>query len=581
MELRDYQKQGVKFLQERKYALLADDVGLGKSAQCLHAIYRYGVHGVLIICPATVKECWKNQIKLWMDEKDEWLTEIVQNSGHKFDVCSRFTIVNYELINRKDRVLFKKLMNMRFSTIICDEAHKLKNVATKRTRRILDPRGLISRTDKLWFVTGTPIKNRPIDLYSLISSTVPELIKPYDTYLKFAYQYCAAFEGKYCLDVSGASNEQELADRIAPFMLRREQHEVLKELPEALVDTIELECTPEAKKIIQEEEERTVELAGERDIELFTLGETARIRQALAKYKIKESLPFITDLMEETNKIVIFYHHTSVLKALLKSLSKMNPVYINGTIPAAKRLGIVEQFNTDPRCRVFIGQMQACGEGLDGLQHSSHTCVFVEPSWSPTDITQCIGRLKRFGQTYMVSVYILVIKATLEATMMGTAKWKQKVMNKIITKTDKEKQMYLEERIEKLEEATLGLAASIKTLVKALTSGGQAEPDAEAEAAPKKTAAKNTAKKTEGRKTNAPAAKRVEPIEEDVEVTLDMARALAGDICVKYPKGVGKKRCIAIVAANGGTKLDTLEGEGLQKCHDQFVEILEGDDSDV
>lgn len=568
MELRDYQKEGVQFLKERKYALLADDVGLGKTAQCLMA---HDKGPVLIICPASVKGGWAKQIKMWRG--DEPKIQIINSSLEAISKSAVYYIVNYDLINRGDRKVFKALARVNYALIICDEAHKLKNTRAKRTRRILDPRGLISRTNKLWFVTGTPIKNRPIDLYSLISSTMPGLIAPYDTYLKFAYQYCAAFEGKYCLDVSGASNEQELADRIAPFMLRREQHEVLKELPEAMIDTIELECSPEAKRIIKEEEERTVELAGERDIEMFTLGETARIRQALAKYKIKESLPFIKDLLEETSKIVIFYHHTSVLKELLKSLSEMNPVYINGTIPAAKRLGIVEQFNTDPRCRVFIGQMQACGEGLDGLQHGSHTCVFVEPSWSPTDITQCIGRLKRFGQTFMVSVYILVIKSTLEATMMGTAKWKQKVMNRIITKTNKEKQMYIEERIEALEKATLDLAASVKTLVQAITGSNEAAPAPAKEEPKKTTAKKSTAKKT--------TAKKAEPVEDVVEI--DAVRALARDICVKFPKGVGKERCVTIIAALGGTKLDTLEGADLQACHDQFVEVLneEEEDSDV
>lgn len=573
MQLRDYQKAGVEFLRERDYALLADDVGIGKTAQALCASDDFPA---LIICPASVKHNWQNQIGLWKCGNGHHriiASHIINGSQGDIPKNCHYYIVNYDLISRKESVVFKKLMAIKFKLIVCDEAHKLKNTRARRTRRILDQRGLISRTVKMWFLTGTPIKNRPIDLYSLLSSTRPDLIKPYNSYLRFAYRFCGAYEDKYGLNVNGASHERDLANRIRPFMLRREQEEVLSELPAAMLDTVELDCTEEVKQLIHEEELKTVEMAGDRDPELFTLGETARIRQVLAKYKIKECLPFIKDLLEETPKIVLFYHHKSVRDALLKSLSKEGPVYIDGSVPAPKRHGIVEKFNTDPACRVFLGQIQACGEGLDGLQHNCHTAVFIEPSWSPTDITQCIGRLKRLGQQYMVNAYILVIKSTLEAKMMGTAHWKESVMNKIIQKTG-EKTMSLEQEVATLNKQ---LGALINLFTKALDQANDPAPAA-SPSSPGKAGTKGKGGKGKGGKGKGAAAPAPdpEPQPEDPadDVSLDQVRALASDICKKFPNGVGKERCKTIIQALGGTKLDTLKGAALGKCYEQFQAVL-------
>lgn len=342
-------------------------------------------------------------------------------------------------------------------------------------------------------------------------------------------------------------------------MLRRTQDQVLKELPRAMIDVVHLSCTDEARRVIKEEEEKTVEIAGDRDPELFALGETARIRQALAKYKIKESIPFLKDLLEETNKIVVFFHHKSVLKELLSTLKSFNPVYISGEVLAQNRNRLVRYFNETPNCRVFLGQIQACGEGLDGLQHNCHTCVFIEPSWSPTDITQCVGRLKRIGQKRMVNVYLLVIKATLEAKMMSTAKWKEQVVNKIINTTG-EKTMHLEERLENLEKKVDKFEAVnlklVQTIQELITTMAGKTP-----AAPKAAGSKGKKPKNEPKPSKA-------------SVTVDQVRGLAADICKKLPNGEGKQRCVAVIQSLGGTKLDQLDGPALEKCYEQFQEIL-------
>ena len=172
----------------------------------------------------------------------------------------------------------------------------------------------------------------------------------------------------------------------------------------------------------------------------------------------------------------------------------------------------------------------------------------------------------------MVNVYILVIKATLEAKMMSTAKWKEQVVNKIINTTG-EKIMFLEQRIEALEKkvekseaVNLKLVQTIQELITAMAGKTPAAPKG-------KGAKKDPQKEPEPEPAKA------------ATVTVDQVRALAADICKKYPNQEGKQRCVTIIQSLGASKLDQLSGEALEKCYEQFQEVMaeesDGGASDV
>lgn len=402
--------------------MLADAPGVGKTGQAL--IATHPAWKVLIVCPATVKNQWMHACADWINRG----SIIVKTGGDKLD-WYQTVIVNYDLMIRDS--IFAQLRGQYWDLIIFDEAHKLKSMSSKRTKCALSVKGLRSRATRIWFLTGTPIKNRTIDLYPILRACAPELLGQYKSYLSFAYRYCGAYQDRFGVNTMGASRTEELRERLKPFMLRREKRDVLTELPPRVISKIDLECTPEAEELIRQEEMKTIEAAGDDDPALFKLGEIARIRQVLALHKVKIAVEYIRDLLDEEQKIVVFYHHKAVLDALRNSFQNVGNVFIDGSIDPQKRGNLVNQFNTRKEIRLFFGQMQACGEAIDGLQDTCSTCVFVEPSWSHTDIEQCIGRLERSGQRSDINVHILTIKNTLESRMMDVVTMKLKVDQKL------------------------------------------------------------------------------------------------------------------------------------------------------
>lgn len=562
MQLREYQKLGVEFLKNRKYALLADDIGVGKTVQAISAL-NGAKNPVLVICPASVKLHWQNQFKIW--RKIEAFV-IGPKDGGVMPNAS-VLIVNYDLISQNNKRIFNHLKGLKFSTIICDEAHRLKNPKAKRTKRVLSKFGLIANTEKMWFLTGTPIHNRPIDLYTLLASCAPHLIKPYDDYMGFAFRYCGAFQGKFGLNVRGSSRESELNEKIKPFFLRRRKEDVLHELPDKIVTKIEFECSAHAKELIAQEEQKTLEESGESDPAYFKLGEIVRLRKAVAKYKTPEAIKFIKDTMEEAGKVVVFFHHHEVAAELAKALADQGVVVVSGQDNIHHKAAKIKKFVEDPDTKIFLGQMQACGEGVDGLQQAANVCIFVEPSWSPSDIDQAIGRLHRMGQKDSVVAYILTIEDTIESKMMDTILWKQKVIKKILdepgTKTEKyppdggeekkESGMYLEQRVEKLEKIVADCVNTIDKLTQ-LAAGPKAE------------VAQESATRGPGRPPKAKVAA--------AEINVEDVRELANQIMQNDPTN-GKTTCVNIIKAHGsGKKLAECDQNELRAIKKELDDVL-------
>lgn len=539
---RPYQIEGARFLRDRKYALLGDACGVGKTGQAIMALPKISGN-ILIVCPASVKNQWRQAFIDWRN----WSAQVIESSKWRLDSWgSSIHIVNYDLLIRES--IFRQLLTQRWLCIIFDEAHKLKSLTAKRTKAALSQKGLFSRTDRIWFLTGTPVKNRTIDLYPILRSCAPEVLGSYKSFLKFAYRYCGAYTGRFGLDTSGASHTEELCERLKGFMLRREKRDVLTQLPPRVISKVDLECTPAVKKIIELEEVATIEKAGDNDPANFKLGEIARIRKAIAKYKVPISVEYIKDLLEEEDKIVVFYYHKEVLGELRRAFKEVPHVFVDGSVAPHRRKGLVAEFADRKDCRVFFGQMEACGEGIDGLQTACSCCVFVEPSWSHTDLEQCIGRLERSGQRSDINVHILTIKDTLEARMMEVVAMKLNVDKKLYNQT-KEKTMAKQE----VENPMDKIAAALKQIGESLVIVADAIGTLETPAAkPAPVAVKD------------PVPVEVEPQEE--EVTEDAIRARAADICALKDKG-GKEKVIELVKKIGGGKIADLKTPAMrQKC---------------
>ena len=164
MKLENYQITGAKFLENNYHALLGDDMGLGKTAQAIRACDFVTSNITLVICPASVKYHWENEFKKWSLITRK--VEVVENGKHKFSNTSNVIIVNYDLILRIR--IFEYLNKFNWDVVICDEAHYLKTLTSRRSKLILGRFGLIKNAKYKWMLTGTPIENRPIDLFPML-----------------------------------------------------------------------------------------------------------------------------------------------------------------------------------------------------------------------------------------------------------------------------------------------------------------------------------------------------------------------------------------------------------------------------
>ena len=409
--LKPFQIEGAKFLSERYHALLADEMGLGKTVTALAAAEAVGSVKALIVCPASVRTGWAQEIS------ECGMTR------------SRFHIVSYNQA--------VKGLPGSWDLLILDEAHFLKTPESQRTQAIFgNGTGIARRAQRIWGLTGTPVLNRPRELYPILKTLHSKGIAPYDTWERFAQRYCGAFFDGYSINTKGASHIEELRGRLDGFMLRREKKDVLKELPPRIVSHPPVELSaPELSPILELEDEignREAYLSPTHE-DYAQLGDMARLLKVTGVAKVPAVSAFISDLLETENKVVIFARHRDVISGLAEALKTKNPVTYVGGMSDDQKKNAVSKFVRDSECRVFIGQIQAAGTGINGLQTVCHNVCFAELSWVPGEMSQAIDRCHRIGQgSDVVNVYMPHVPGTLESAMLQVQLGKGKVIEALV-----------------------------------------------------------------------------------------------------------------------------------------------------
>jgi len=450
MDLFPFQKIGAHFLQTRKYALLADEQGLGKTCQAIVAADTQKIERVLIVCPASVKYNWRREIKQWTD-----LPAVVINSVYDIYPLATYLIINYDLIHRAK--FAKELLKMRFGLIICDEAHYLKNSRAKRTKIMYGKNGLVDRADRVWLMTGTPVMNRPVEIFPMLRRFMPGQLGKYADYMNFTKKYCSGYMGKFGWDATGASNVDELAKILGLFMLRRTKKEVMPELPEKIFQKIEFDCPSKAveKLVIKEKE------AFDQN---NLLGGLSSDRREIGIQKLPMVIAHLKDLLEEKDKVIVFAHHREVLEKLNDALAEFFPVLVYGGLTALQKQICVDKFVHHARNRVFLGQIDSAGIGIDGLQKVADTVVFAEISWVPGAIKQAIDRCHRIGQVNKVLVQFLTMKGGIDEQIFDSVAGKTKVIKKLTEQKERAVTMKtIEQNLERIADALEVVAKAVAT----------------------------------------------------------------------------------------------------------------------
>jgi SWI/SNF-related matrix-associated actin-dependent regulator 1 of chromatin subfamily A len=433
----DYQTRGVQEIHKRlnqySCALLADEQGLGKTIQIIKIIEDFLIpfelkhedkKRFLIICPASLKLNWKKEISTWMSQGE--IVQVISSSKDWINKNAHIVIVNYDLLTKEH--IFKQLLKNEFFLCVFDEAHYLKNTKAARTKAVVR---ITKNTKYNIALTGTPILNKPLELYSLLSCLhCTHILKPYNNYRKYAYRYCAAYDGTWGFDASGASNLKELNERLRyTIMIRREKSAVLSQLPDKHYQIIPLEADKKAKAICDSLNKLDFEKLKEKP-ELGSVGEIAKLRQELALTKIDDCISHIKDILEDKPKIVVFAHHKAIISKLAEELSEFCPVVFDGSTSMTDKNKAVESFQNDPICKVFIGQIQSAGVGI--TLTAADTVVFVESSWVPGEVEQAVDRCHRIGQKNNVLAQFLTVSGSIDEIMLQAIVKKKTVINRIM-----------------------------------------------------------------------------------------------------------------------------------------------------
>jgi SWI/SNF-related matrix-associated actin-dependent regulator of chromatin subfamily A-like protein 1 len=446
-----YQVQAVEWLQIRKCALLALEMGLGKSAITITAADKLELKRVLVLCPAVARINWLREFDKFSVMPRKF--SVVEGSNASWSQEDSI-ITSYDMAAKIDPSLFGQ-----FDVLILDEAHFLKTLETKRTRAIYGKEGLVRYAKRTWALTGTPAPNHAGELWPMLY-TFGQTTLSYD---RFVERFCESFETSYGRQITGTKLAAipELKKILAPVMLRRKTSEVMQELPElffndvvvepGIVD-IELESSF-TKYIFPEDRRKELEekLIQERALVEAATGQAGlgrdgmKILEGLASsistlrmYTGLQKVEAVAEMIKaelEANaypKVVIFAVHRDVIEGLRTRLKDFKPVTLYGGTAPDKKQKNLDKFMNDPKTRVFIGNIQACGTAV--TLTSSNQVVFIEQSWVPGDNAQAAKRCHRIGQTKPVFVRMVGLANSFDARISQVLKRKARELSCIFNK---------------------------------------------------------------------------------------------------------------------------------------------------
>ncbi|KAG8550722.1 hypothetical protein GDO81_022544 [Engystomops pustulosus] len=288
---------------------------------------------------------------------------------------------------------------------------------------------IVQKSTRALLLTGTPALGRPEELYMQVDGLFP---RRFGTWTEYAKKYCNAhvryFGNRTQWDYRGASNLDDLHQRLSGIMIRRLKNEVLTQLPPKIRQRIPFDLPKDVAKemstSIEEWEKlmRCPESASPDSGSPFiqVMGMITRMFKQTALAKAGAVKDYIKMMLEnETLKFLVFGHHLSMLQACTEAAieSKARYIRIDGSVPSAERIHLVHQFQNDPDTRVAILSIQAAGQGLT-FTAATHV-VFAELYWDPGHIKQAEDRAHRIGQSNSVHIHYLIAKGTLDTLMWG------------------------------------------------------------------------------------------------------------------------------------------------------------------
>lgn len=408
MQLFPHQQEAKLFLLSRRRAILADQPRVGKTLPTAAAALEN--LPALIVCPAIAKTVWEAAFNKLAPNVSVHVVNGKKDAGqpNSADV----TIINYDVLQYGVTQVDK------YKALVLDECHRIKNPKAARTKAAMLA---MKKIDCVYALSGTPIPNRPIELWPILHG----LGIYRGGWFDFAARYAKMWSAPWGLDTSGASNLPELKAMMKPHVLRRKKEDIFKDYKEPQVSLITFDL-PNDKR----EQSFDADALVANPNALMAFEGLAEIMREAGMRKVQYAADFIDELLQANEPVVVFAHHKDVVQALQDELKTHKPVIVVGDTTRLKRDMAIEAFQAG-KTKCIIGNIAAMSEGVD--LSAADTIVFVECTWSTSALEQASSRVENITKNGIAPViYILTIKASLDHNVLAKVLKKLNVVNQII-----------------------------------------------------------------------------------------------------------------------------------------------------
>lgn len=443
--LRDYQVTGVKWLYTLAKTgfggILADEMGLGKTIQVIYYIKQMlkdnENNKFLIVVPTSLAYNWDHEFdsfgsnikrKICVGNKDK-RTKMLSDLND-----TNVIITTYGLL-REDEELYN---NLNFNTMVIDEAQNIKNNMAGITKVVKKV-----NAETKFALTGTPLENSILELWSIFDFIMPGYLAS-----------LTKFQSKYKIKDFDEDSEiliKGLSKQINAFILRRKKQDVVKELPDKLINDIYIELKDEQKKLyvaelerVKEEMEKIIETEGMNKARFLILQLLTKLRQICidpsivydnykdGSNKLEQLESIVNEYIKNNHKILIFSSFKTALNIVKEKLNKakIKTYMIDGSVPAKDRIEMVDNFNNNDDVKVFLIMLKSGGTGLNLA--TADVVIHLDLWWNPQAENQATDRAHRIGQKNTVEVIHLITKGTIEEKILELQNKKRILSDKLI-----------------------------------------------------------------------------------------------------------------------------------------------------
>lgn len=424
-ELRPFQLEGARMIRQfGGRALVADEMGLGKTIEALFWIKKIASRRpAVIVTLATVKYAWQMEAHLLGMH-----AEVLEGNCPKKQkkLPADIVVLNYDILHS----WLPCLIRSNPQCVVFDECHYLRTPGARRTK---SGKLLALNIPSVIGLSGTPMTNRPIELWSVLNIIRPEL---FPDRMEFAWRYCEPKYTPWGWQFKGAKRKEELRKILLDTcMIRRLKKDVAPELPNKTRQIIPFRL----KSYVEYNEARfdfinwlrkQSPAKANRAEKSKALTKVGYLLRLVAKLKLQFIEQWIREFFEAHpgRKLVALTMNTFVIDHL-KGIFPNN-VIVNGQVKGRKRAESIRKFQTNPSIQLFIGNWRAAGVGAN-LQ-VAHTMVGLDFPWTPGDLLQGEDRVHRIGQTKKVVIYYLMAMKTIEERLMKLLQENVGVLNSVL-----------------------------------------------------------------------------------------------------------------------------------------------------